>query len=238
MQLRLTTYQELDSLISAWATTGELTLLAIISRPGLGKTEAATRTAGKLGIDRVLRLDTHVTPLQLYIELYRAKDKPVILDDLSDQILNHPVCLSILKSVCDSRRERRVQYNSTTPLLTANNCPPEFTTTSPVLLLSNVFNADSPAQEALLSRAIRVTFEPPVHAVLDYINTWQTDHEVFQWFEANAYLFPTFSARDFAVASQLNRAGLPWVALTMKSLGITPPPPRPTPLSGQETLPF
>lgn len=235
MQLSLTSYAELAALVDAWATTHELTLLAIVSRPGLGKTELAARTAGKLGVDKLLRLDTHVTPLQLYIDLYRARKQPVILDDLSDQILNHPICLSILKSVCDSRRERRVQYNSTTPLLAASHTPPAFTSISPVLILCNQFSPESPAQQALLSRAIRVTFSPDVQAVLDYVDSWAEQRDVLHWYQSRLHLFPDFSARDYAISSSLARAGLDWQALALRSTGIKPGPP---PAPNQAALPF
>ena len=234
MKVTLTTYKELHDLVQAWAITGKLTLLAITSRPGLGKTEAAIRTAGQIGVDKILRLDTHCSPLQLYIALYLNRGKPVIMDDLSDHILENQTCLSILKAICDSRETRTVQYNSTTPLLKASGTPPAYETTSPVLLLTNKFESVTPAQEALLSRAINAIFTPPIDEILAYIEPWASNREIFAWYARNIHLFPMYSARDYTVSASLAAAGLDWKTLALKSAGITPAKTAPN----QQAIPF
>lgn len=220
MKLEIRTYCELANLIQAWATKRRIPLLAITSRPGLGKTEAARSTATRLTKQEQtpLALDTHVTPMQLYVDLFNHRDQPVILDDLTDRVLKNDIALSILKSLCDSREERRVEYNSSSLYLDQHDIPRSFTTRSPVLLLSNVFAVVSPAQFALQSRAIHADFCPPVLEVLAYVRTWAKDLQLVDWFAARRDQFPMFSARDYAVCEQLRDSGLDWQDFATRSV--------------------
>lgn len=219
MKLEIKTYAELHALIAAWATARRIPLLTITSRPGLGKTEAARHTAASLSEtgSPPLTLDTHVTPMQLYMDLFRHRDQPVILDDLTDRVLSNEISLSILKSLCDSREERRVEYNSSSQLLDNHDIPRTFVTRSPVLLLSNIFAVVSASQTALQSRAVHADFVPPINEVLSYIRGWAKDKELLDYFDRYRGEFPLFSARDYSVCEQLKESGLAWQDYAMRA---------------------
>lgn len=219
MKLVIATYAELRTLISAWSSKRRMPLVAVTSRPGLGKTEAARSTATSLvaADSAPLTLDTHVTPMQLYVDLFNHRNQPVILDDLTDRVLKNEIALSILKSLCDSREERRVEYNSSSLYLDQHDIPRSFTTTSPVLLLSNVFAVVSPAQFALQSRSVHADFTPSTTEVIAYCRTWAKDLELLKWFDSFREQFPFFSARDYAVCEQLKESGLDWQDYAMRS---------------------
>ena len=75
--LVLRTYQELDRFVGAFAD-GLLNLLLIIGRPGVQKSHAVKAAVGR----RACWIDGSATAFGLYCQLYRHRDRPVVIDDV------------------------------------------------------------------------------------------------------------------------------------------------------------
>lgn len=221
MQLQIETYDQLRHWCGVWASGG-LPLLVVQSRPGLGKSRVAADFASQLaehprksnvplppnaqpslaaGYPVIVR--SHCTPLQLYLDLYDHAGSPVVLDDL-DLLLKTPLCVSILKSLCESETIRTVEYRSTTGVLDGR--AKSFKTDSPVLVNCNEWRGLN-SLTALASRAVILQFTPSTAEVVEHIRTWETvDKPLLEWFVTHGSLFPEFSLRDYALALELQAA--------------------------------
>jgi len=75
--LVLRTYQELDPFVGAFAD-GLLNLLLILGRPGVQKSHAVKAAVGR----RACWINGSATAFGLYCQLYRHRDRPVVIDDV------------------------------------------------------------------------------------------------------------------------------------------------------------
>ncbi len=92
MTTRVTTYEQLGHFAKAFGE-GRLNLLVVIGRGGLGKTTAIRKaTEGRAKV-----LQGQVSALALYMELFRHRDQPIVIDDV-DRLYADPACVRLLKS--------------------------------------------------------------------------------------------------------------------------------------------
>jgi hypothetical protein len=217
--IRLTTYEQLDLYLSKFAA-GDLGLVLLLGRPGVGKSEAvrrwlgagvtdtgATDAAGGQADDGVLYVEGHVQPFGLYRGLWEHRDRPVVLDDV-DKLYADPNCVRLLKPLCNTVAEKRITWLSRATA-DGGDVPAAFVTRSRLVLLANEWRTLNANVRALEDRAIVLHFDPPNAEVHRQVGRWFADPEVYAFVERVLPAAGPVSMRHYCKASQLRRAGLP-----------------------------
>jgi Cdc6-like AAA superfamily ATPase len=161
--IRLTKYAQLELYISKFAR-GELGLVLLLGRHGTGKSEIVRRTlrVSERSSDpgeRVLYVEGHTQPFGLYRQLWEHRDRAVVLDDL-DRLYADSDCVRLLKALCNTVREKRLNW-LTNHTMNDRSVPSSFATTSSVILIANEWKSLNPNVRALEDRAIILHFTPP-----------------------------------------------------------------------------
>lgn len=212
--IRLSEYAQLELYLTKFAR-GELGLVLLLGRHGTGKSEsvkqalAVSATADLPQTDipkRALYVEGHMQPFGLYRQLWDYRNQPVVLDDL-DRLYADPDCVRLLKPLCNTVREKRLNWLSN---LTMNEgaLPPTFTTSSSVILIANEWKSLNPNVRALEDRAIILHFCPPNEEVHRKVGQWFDDPEVYRFLGGLLPVVPAVSMRHYCKGSQLRRAGL------------------------------
>jgi len=157
--MRITKYQELDKFVKMFAEK-KANLIIIKSKAGLGKTSSVLRT---LKGEDFYFINSHVTPLQFYKDIYTNIGRPILIDDV-DNLLTSKISVSLLKQICGTEETKTIQYHSTSPA--SADVPMSFTTNSNVLILCNEFDVKNENIRALIDRGFYVSFEPSIEEVL------------------------------------------------------------------------
>lgn len=107
------TYAEMMRYLRKFAA-GDLALVLLLGRPGIGKTEMA-RSALNIGSETdcigPLYVEGHAQPFGLYHYLWLHRDQPIVLDDL-DRLYAKSDCVRLLKALCNNRRTKRLSWLS------------------------------------------------------------------------------------------------------------------------------
>src|SRR5690606_5288132 len=148
----VTNYHDLGRYLFKFAE-GSLDLVLLLGQPGIGKTEAVKQA---LCIDgdsqgQALYVEGHAQPFGLYQQLWRYRDRPVVLDDL-DRLYANPDCVRILKPLCNTRRRKRISWLSNA-VAAVPELPTEFTTDSNVILIANEWRTINSNVRALEDRS-------------------------------------------------------------------------------------
>ena len=214
MTVKIQTYSELASLVSAF-TNGQLNLLLVQSKGGLGKT---TSTRKALQDKKHLYLNGHLTPLEMYKQLYHHRDELIVFDDI-DMLLRNPRSLSLLKQVCDTRNEKEVQYHSTAG--SSVDVPQSFTTTSKVIVLTNQLRKGrGEDMQAFLTRGLHVLFSPTPKEVYKVLESFAKDKEILSWFNFHLHKLKQLDLRKYVLAVELKNAFLDWNKYVSEELGL------------------
>ena len=212
--IRLATYAELDLYLSKFAG-GELGLVLLLGRPGIGKSETVRRSLGAVTAaadssdvmaDPVLYVEGHVQPFGLYRGLWECRDRPVILDDL-DRLYADPNCVRLLKPLCNTTPRKRLAW--LTKATENGDVPASFVTASRVMLLANEWRSVNANVRALEDRAIVLHFDPSNTEVHRAVGRWFEDVEVYELVARVLPVVGPVSMRHYCKGSQLRRAGLP-----------------------------
>lgn len=203
----LRTYAEFRSYLTDFAQ-GRYPFLWVVGRTGIEKTTAIQ--AAVRGHDVHYRKGGQLTPLQFYIDLYRHRGRPVILDD-AEHLLENRVGAKLISSLGDTTPTKLLCYASTTRLL--GDVPQSYYTTSPLCILANRATAD----EAVQSRAVSLFFDPTNLEVHRAVALWFWDQEVHDWFGQHLYRLPPLDVRWYVHGSQDNRAGRDWRQIVLKA---------------------
>jgi hypothetical protein len=107
--LVLTQYDELTRYGEAFAG-GHLNLLILTGGPGLGKSWLIKSLVGP----DACWIDGHTTAFGMYVRLYKHRGRPVVIDDVDD-LHNNREAVRLLKSLCQTDREKTISWNSGTP---------------------------------------------------------------------------------------------------------------------------
>ena len=187
--IRLTTYEQLDLYLSKFAA-GDLGLVLLLGRPGVGKSEAVRRwlTAGPTdtgatdaaegeAASGVLYVEGHVHPFGHYRGLWEHRDQPVVLDDV-DKLYADPNCVRLLKPLCNTVAEKRLTWLSRATA-DGGDVPAAFVTRSRLVLLANEWRTLNANVRALGDRAIVLHFDPPDAEVHRQVGRWFADPEVY-----------------------------------------------------------
>jgi hypothetical protein len=127
------TYDQYDALIKSFFQA-QYNLLIVIGRPGLAKSYS---------FEQRLSTTSHLirgwaAPLQCYIDCYNHRNKLLVFDD-AEELWKRPGGRVLLRSLCEHRDRKLVQWTTTAPQLRSAGVPKSFTTTSKVALIANRF---------------------------------------------------------------------------------------------------
>lgn len=205
--MEIKTYSELGKYITAFKRK-KINLLIINSKGGLGKSIALENSLIK---EAPLFFSGHITPLSLYIELYKAtkeeKDCLVVFDDV-DTLLYNKANISLLKQICDTKEVKTVRYSSTSSKL--GDIPSEFDTECKITLLTNHMKHPDPNINALFTRALVVNFTPGNDEIITYIETWKNCDKEIMSFLKTLIMFADLNLRIYVKAIELKKLNMDW----------------------------
>jgi len=211
------TYKELSEYISAFSKK-KLNLLIVVSRGGLGKTFIAEE---ELMEEAPLTFTGHVTPLSMYMELFKRnkeeKDFIVMFDDV-DALMMNKSNVAILKQLCDTREEKIIKYFTTSPTL--KDVPKEFETSCKVLMNMNSLETEDRNLNALLTRAHLVDFNPSSEEVLKHLKEFAKDKEIINFIEKYAPFSKKLNLRVYKRADEIKQSKLDWKQEIISELDI------------------
>ncbi len=199
----VTTYDGLKELLHAFAT-GLISLLAIVARPGLGKSQLVQQ-AVRNQAELIIKL--RKSALDFYIDLYAAKDLPVILDD-ADNLISQPLCREYVKALTETDKYKKLSYGTKTKILEDERVPKFFFTTSPVCLIANYWNSRDAIFQALESRAEFIYFDPDWSEVYREVGGWFWDQEIYDYVRDRLGNLKEPDMRLFVKAYNRKKAGL------------------------------
>jgi len=217
--LTIKTYNDLNKYVRAFRRK-HIGLLIIVSRAGLGKTYLVEE---ELEIEAPLVLNSHITPLAFYKTLYeKVKDEKdcLIMIDEAEMMFSNPKLKTMLKLLCDTRKEKVVQYTSTTPLI--KGLPKEIETEAKVIMLINTLNPSDEHIKAIMSRGHLISFDPNDSEIFNYLNTWAEDKEITKFLGQYSKISKALTLRTYVKAEESKRSGLDWKAEVVNELNLDP----------------
>jgi len=200
----LRSYVDLDRHVRAFAE-GHLSLLIVIGLPGLQKSTAIQQALS----EEVCWLEGNATAFGLYCRLYESRNRPVVLDDV-DELYTDKAAVRLLKSLCQTVRQKTVRWDSDARTLRSEEIPTHFVTTSRVIIIANQWRTLNENVAAIEDRGHVVVFEPASEEVHSRTARWFDDQEIFEFFGRHLHLIEKPSMRDYYKAAEKKRAGLDW----------------------------
>lgn len=207
--LLLSTYADVGRYGEAFAK-GHFNLLIVTGGPGLGK----SRLLKSLVSPGACWIDGHTTAFGMYVQLYQHRGQAVVIDDVDDLHHNREA-VRLLKSLCQTDRQKTLSWNSGTRQLDELGVPHQFQTTSKTAIIANDWQRLNLDVEALEDRGHVVHFAPSPLEVHRQAAEWFTDQEVFDFIGGRLSLFEQPSFRHYVTALELKRAGLDWKQATL-----------------------
>lgn len=214
MSVTITTFGELDEWVDAFMGPEGLSLVFLVGNPGSSKSHSVR---GRLDPDRHRYVKcARLTALQLYKQLYRSRNKAIILDDVEDALKRNDTS-RILLNLCETDEEsRRVAWFGTESLLKVRKgkkevpVPQEFMTSSRVCLVSNDWDILTGRFQALLDRGVVVFFDPAPEEIHRFVAGWFTDEEIYGFVGGHLADIAQHSIRYYVLAQDVKRHGLDW----------------------------
>jgi len=168
---KIKTYERLQNHVLAWRDR-RIQFLVVVGPPGVGKSRVYEDA---LSNEDYVLFKGRTSAVQIYMTVYDDPDRRVVFDDVG-QLLRDSASVELLKSLCDSRSRRVVQWNTATHLLDGRD--KEFIATAPVLVVCNRGLADNEDVKAVIDRADAVEFDPPKSEVIRKLRTYADDEIV------------------------------------------------------------
>lgn len=213
--IRLSRYQELDQLAQTFAA-GQLNLLFLIGPPGVQKSRIMQSAVG----NSVAWIQGNLTAFGLYQELYRKRNKLVVLDDI-DGLFRDPTAVRILKCICQTEPVKHVAWYSDAASLRREDIPRSFSTSSKIAIIANEFKAFNVNVRAVQDRGHMVIFDPEPQEIHTRAGTWFWDQEVFDFIGRHLHYPAQLSLRDYYLGWELKAAGLDWRNWLLEKWGLT-----------------
>jgi hypothetical protein len=155
----LRTYSKLDEVASAFAV-GKYPTAILLGSPEVGKSSRIIKTMNRIfgpPNHRWSYLKGHHTPLDFYSKAYEFSLRPIILDDL-DALLKDPKNTPLLKSLCETRPIKQIQWGSSHRAFKPGGLLQEFISISDVALIANAVQATNSDILAIADRT--AVFQP------------------------------------------------------------------------------
>jgi len=199
------TFLQYEELVAAYFQ-GRYQLLIVIGRPGLMKSHAFET---RLGPTSHL-IKGWAAPLQAYMESYWHRNKLLIFDD-SEVLWKRPGGRVLMRSLCEHKLQKLVQWISTTPALVKAGVPQSFLTSSKLALIANRFVfGDVEEYYAIVDRGHLVYFDPPPVEVHQQVAEWFWDQQIYNHVGERLHLLDNISARLYIKCWERKQAGGDW----------------------------
>lgn len=208
--ITINTYSEFQDFVSAFAER-HITLLVVVGKGGTAKSRTVKNTLG----DRACYLEGSGTPIQIYVKAYQYRNRLIVLDDIDDMYSN-PKGINLLKTLCQTDAVKTVSWLTSSPVLTKQDIPQEFQTTSKILILTNRWRSLNQHVQAIEDRAHLIRFDPSNEEIHKQTSIWFYNQEIYNFIGRHLDLIPDLSMRDYAKANELRNAGLDWKAYLIK----------------------
>lgn len=169
-------------------------------------------------------IEGRTTAAALYEKLFHHRDMPIVFDDV-DSLYRERENINLLKCLCQTWDEKTVQWNTVTRMRSA--IPPEFTTKSKVIIITNSWRSLNKHIGAVEDRGLLILFHPPADVVHRYVYDELRDkpeifdEEVFNFIEAHLGIIKEPSVRHYRNAHKLKQAGVDWKEVLIESFGLT-----------------
>ncbi len=203
------TYAELQRYATAFAAQ-TLSFIILIGKAGIGKSHTFRDCVGT----SAAWIDGNATPFGIYCEAYRARNEPIVLDDV-DCLYRNKDGVRLLKTMCQSDVRKQVGWHSDAPTLKKEGIPKRFETTSPVALIGNAWSTANANVRALEDRAHVIVFEPSNEEIHERAAAWFWDQEVFDFVAEHLQFMDDLSFRLYVLAEEQKRAGFDWQQLVL-----------------------
>jgi hypothetical protein len=204
-EITFTTYAELRHTARKFAQ-GEIPLMILVGTPGLGKTQILEEACHGIPF---LKVDGKKGPLDLFVDLHRNIDQPVILDDV-DPLLKNSDGQVLIRQLTDTKPLKGVSWGTRTTVLDNLNppVPRHFYTRSPVCLITNKWRSTG-IFGAIESRAMLFRFDPCWTEAYQYAGTWFKDQQILDFIHGNLAQMRRPDLRLLKQAVTLRSLGLP-----------------------------
>jgi hypothetical protein len=203
----LCTYVELEGYLADFVA-GHYSFLWVVGRPGISKTESIL--AATSGRKVYYRKGGQLTPLQFYIDCFQHLGLPIILDD-AEHLLDERLGRKLVSTLGDTTPAKLMSYGSTSRILRQSAVPDQYSTTSPLCILSNVTDADA----AIRSRAVTLYFEPTNAEIHRAVAQWFWDQDIHDWVGRHVSRLRPIDMRLYVHASADKRAGRDWARILL-----------------------
>lgn len=205
------TYPEFRELISHFAR-GDISLLAIVGRPGLSKSKSIEEAVRGKGCYYV---KGRVTPISFYTGLYHHQDHPVVIDD-ADDLMGNKLSREYIKALTETDEYKRLSWQSKSKVLANEEVPDFFWTKASCCIITNSWDSDDAIYGALESRAEFIHFDPDWGELYRECGNWFWDQEIFDFVYDQLDSLKQPDARLLVKAADRKKAGmvtLPWQKL-------------------------
>lgn len=209
--IRIASYADLEQWVANFRS-GNFPLLFVIGRPGLGKSQLVLQALADVPHAWV---ECHVTAMAMYRRLYENRDRPVVIDDESSMLKDGPK-VSLMNALCQTNPVKTLRWDTSSRLLEDWGVPSAFTTTSPVIVITNQLKNLNPQVSAMIDRGQPLLFEPSPAEIHDATANWFTDREVFDYIGDWLRMVPALSMRDYVKAKAMKTAGMDWRDLLLR----------------------
>jgi hypothetical protein len=197
--VRVTTYANLHQYLREFVA-GKWNFLWIHGRPGLGKSQGIKAAVKGKGL---YVQGGKVSALRFYQLCHEHRCEPIILDD-GERLMNNEDGLRLVTTLTDTDRVKILRWETVTA--NRDGVPRQFRTSSTVCVVSNKFTED----EALLSRASLLWFDPDNAEVHRNAAEWFWDQEVHDWIGQHHARMKALEARWYVKAAEVKEAGRCW----------------------------
>jgi len=215
----ITTNDELIEYTMAFAAR-KFNFLLLVGSPGSGKSRQMKASLTNI---QHTWIDNSVSAVGLYAAVYEANNAPIVLDDVNN-FLKQPEAVPLCKSLTQTEKSKSVSWQKFNKQLEALRIPKQFSTSSPVCMIANMWDAKNADMEAIQDRALPVAFYPDPEAIHNRVIElgWCKDSEIIAFIAANLDRIPQVSMRDYYNLGLWKDAGMDWKGKALKVWGIQP----------------
>ena len=197
-----------DNIISL--INGHFSLIMETGEPGMGKSYQTVQRLKELIPNNYARCSCHVSPLELYNQLFINKDKKIIVFDDIDNLTNKTI-ISLLKSACEVEQVRNISWLTTSPSFKKLGIPSNFILNSGIILIFNE-SIDTKEFSPVMSRGVcipfKFTFEEKIK---EFENASLIDREIIDYIKKYCNsATKNLSVRTMIILTNKKNGGTDW----------------------------
>jgi len=207
---------------------GDMSLMIETGEAGMGKSFKTKQILQKIIFNNFIFFNCHITPLQFYAQLFKYKDKKIIVfDDIDTQ--NNKTIIALIKSACwnPEGNQRKIRWLTTSPSFLKLGIPDEFTLEAKIIL---IFNDEDTSKEfkPILSRGVHLkfdfTFKEKINEFEEILSSNSIiDKNVLEYIKKNCSpATKNLSTRSLVILSNKRRSETDWEGTAREILKTDP----------------